>query len=584
MSNKPDYIDRVQKLRALMAKQGVQGFIVPRADEWQGEFVAEYAERLRWLTGFTGSGGAAVVLEGAAMLLTDSRYTLQAAAEVDTDIFEVVNVVETPMAKWLAEHCGEKTVVAYDARLHTPDQLEKLRAEGLTLRAVDNLIDALWDDQPTPPQSEVRLFPEHIAGRSAQEKCTAVGEALRSEGLERFIVTLPDSLAWLLNIRGQDTAYIPVALSYLIIDQSGAVTWFVDPVRVPENVQAHLGPQVNIVKPSEMEATLSNLPKGEKIGIDPKHSAEWFDIVLKKAGAEICPLKDPCIMPKSLKTPQEQKAIRQAHVTDAVALVKFLAWIDCAHSLEDITEMSAAARLREFRAQSDEFLGSSFPTISGFGANGAIVHYRAKPHTDTKVTGDSLLLVDSGAQYQGGTTDITRTILIGAPSDEMKEIFTRVLMGHIDVARAEFAKGTLGKDIDALARAPLKEVGQDFAHGTGHGVGCYLAVHEEAANLSPRGEAALQVGMLISNEPGYYKEGEYGIRIENLVLVEPRGDKLGFETVSFAPIDQRLIVTDMLSSAQRTWLNEYHAQVLGKISKYLDGDDKAWLSRATQAL
>lgn len=578
MNQNATHKDKIEQLRAAMAEQGVDGFIVPRADEWQGEFVAEYAERLRWISGFTGSGGAAVILRDKAALMTDSRYTLQAAAEVDSDMFEVVNYVETPMAKWISALANKGGVIGYDPRLHTPKQLQDLTDQDVELKAVENLIDEIWADQPLPPASTVEKFPEEIAGMSHTGKLAAVAKKLREHDLDAFVITLPDSIGWLLNIRAWDTKYIPIALSYLVLRANGEASWFIDPSRVPFDLE-----NVNIIHPDEM---LENLARLEgNVGLDYKRSPDWFRLTLDENGAQVVDEKDPSIDLKAIKNAAEQKAIKHAHIRDGVAVTKFLCWLEHEGQGEELSELSAAEKLREFRAQDSAFLADSFPTISGFGANGAVVHYRATQANNAPVSSDGLLLVDSGAQYQDGTTDITRTILIGEATQEMKENFTRVLQGHIAVALGKYKKGTTGKEIDALARAPLQEVDLNFAHGTGHGVGCFLAVHEEAANLSPRGEDALQAGMLLSNEPGYYKEGEYGIRIENLVLAyEVDNETLGFETVSFAPIDYRLIVKDMLSGEELQWLNSYHDQTRNLLDKYLNSQEREWLKTVTQKL
>lgn len=557
-----------------MAGAGVDGFIVPRADEWQGEFVAAYAERLAWLTGFTGSAGLAVVLVDKAAVMSDGRYTIQMAQQVDQALYETVDITQVKLQDWLGEHAGVEHVIGYDSRLHSAAQIDALKERGLTLRPVVNLVDQVWADQPAAPAAPVQAFPEEVAGMSAADKCAMVAQTLQDNALEAMVLTLPDSLCWLLNVRGGDTDYIPQVLSYAVIHQDSRVTWFIDSARVPSEARFD---RLEIVSPEKMESFLGGL-KG-RVGLDFKRSPDWFRGALH--AVELVDLTDPCIAPKARKTPQEQAAIKQAHIKDGAAMVRFLAWLAEGDRGDEI---AVSDKLEEFRRMDADYKGQSFPSISGFGPNGAIVHYRATPKTSAALEEGSLYLIDSGGQYHFGTTDITRTVAIGEPTQEMRENFTRVLQGHIAVALAEFEPGTLGRQIDALARKPLQEVGLDFAHGTGHGVGCYLAVHEEAANLSPRGENALEAGMLLSNEPGYYKEGAYGIRIENLVLVVEKGDHLGFETVSFAPIDRVLIVAEMLSDSERTWLNDYHAAVFEKVSPHLDGADLAWLEAKTQVL
>ncbi|MCB1531687.1 MAG: aminopeptidase P family protein [Alphaproteobacteria bacterium] len=574
------YQERIANLRRLMEQHGAAGFIVPRADEWQGEFVAPYAERLKWISGFTGSAGAAVILTDKAALMTDSRYTLQARGQVDSDIFEVANSTEISIGQWIAGQ-GAGGDIGYDPRLHTPKQLEDLSDNGVALKPVPNLIDLLWEDQPAPPDSAVERFPDAVAGQSAKDKLGAIAGALQEAGLDGYIFTLPDSIAWILNIRGRDTAYVPLALSYLLVSaKEGAVQWFVGPQRVGFDIEG-----VQITEPARMEAALGAL-SGQAIGMDFKRSPDWFRLTLEQAGASVKDLKDPSIDPKAIKSLSEQEAIRQAHIEDGVALARFFAWLEGALERgEPLSEMSIADKLHEFRALSPEFVSDSFPAICGFAANGAVIHYRANEANNAAIAGDGLLLIDSGGQYHYGTTDITRTIAIGTPSAQMQKNFTRVLKGHIAVGGAVFAAGTKGREIDALARAPLQEVGLNFAHGTGHGVGCFLGVHEEAANLSPKVEAALAPGMLLSNEPGYYEEGAYGIRIENLVLVQEAGaDTLGFETVSFAPIDRKLIDVEMLKPEERAWLDAYHEDVYERLQPLLDEDTARWLKAQTVPL
>ena len=594
----PSYKDKLAALRVVMNEQGVDGFIVPRADEYQGEFLAAYAERLPWLSGFTGSGGAAVVLKDMAVVLTDGRYTIQVRQQVDEELYETGDITEVPVAEWLAEHCSEGEIIGYDPWLHTPKQIEAiekaLEGNGVELRAVPNLIDAVWQEQPARPGSAAQIFPESLAGVSSEEKRKAIAQALEQNGIYAAVLTLPDSIAWILNVRGQDVACIPLLLSYSIIDRQGRMQWFVEEGRVPDDVRVSLGADVQIAPPSRIAEHIEVLAGeakevGQKIGVDYMRSPIWFKAQLEKAGVEVTDLKDPCIEPKSLKSRAEQTAIRHAHILDGAALVNFLYWLDMEAPKGALTELDIADKVLECRARHEAFRGPSFPTIAGFGANGAIVHYRATEETNALVKPPGLLLVDSGGQYVsgdlGGTTDITRTIVIGEISDEARDNFTLVLRGHIAVASAEFPQGTLGVDIDALARGPLQEAGLDYAHGTGHGVGCYLAVHEWAANLSPKGKEALQAGMLISNEPGYYKEGAYGIRIENLVLVKGIGSgQLGFETVSLVPIDRRAINKDLLAPHEIEWLNDYHQIIWEKLSEFIEGDARNWLQAQTRPL
>lgn len=597
MVDSNQYKQRLSALRKAMDKEGLDGFLVPRADEWLGEFVAPYAERLKWVTGFTGSAGIALILKERAVLLTDARYTLQAQGQLNAEMFEVVDINEMPLHEWMEQHVDSEAIIGFDPWLHTDEQLNKMIDKDIVLKSVaKNLVDTIWIDQPDRPATSIHNFPEDIAGDPFGQKCNQVAWMMKEVAVRWYIFTQPDSIAWLLNIRASDVAFIPLALSYLLMNDDGDLVWFVEPERISEGVLEKLGKAVSIVPPENMEEYLATLREAEtdvSYGMDFKRSPSWFKYYFAEMGKEIIDIKDPCLFPKSLKTFQEQEAIREVHVQDGIAVVRFLKWMDQEGRNEELSEVSVADKLEEFRSLSPIYCGPSFPTISGFGANGAIIHYRATEETDAKVEGDGLLLLDSGGQYHYGTTDITRTIAIGEPTKEMKQNFTRVLRGHMAVAMAEFKDGTTGKDIDALARGPLVEVDLNFAHGTGHGVGCFLGVHEHAANLSPRGEDPVKPGMLLSNEPGYYKEGEYGIRIENLIFCSLKGEgkaqeMLGapyiFETVTLAPIDLSLVEADMLSGEEQDWLNTYHAHVLEKLSPHLETDEQEWLEEQTRAI
>lgn len=583
-----------------MKQRGLDGYIIPRADEYQGEFVAPYAERLKWLTGFTGSGGAALVFKEKAFALTDGRYLIQIAAQVDSALFETGEYVKKSTAKWLAENVSEGDVIGYDPNLYTPKQIKAFEKEcdevGADLKAIkENLIDLIWDDQPAKPVGGVALFPGEIAGKTAQEKIQSVVDVIGEKKGQAVIITLPDSIAWLLNVRGSDIDYIPSVLSYLMISHRGNVRWFVDPAKIPDTVREALPKSVMICAPKDMGLQFMALAQASAnsnrpVLMDMRYTPIIIKSMLEERGATIKDTPDPTIAPKAQKTDAEIAAIKKAHIQDGVALVKFLKWLK--ENGEGQTEISVSEKLKSFREEGAAFKGDSFPTIAGFGSNGAIVHYRAEEATNKNLTLGNLLLIDSGGQYAEGdcygTTDITRTIAIGEPSQEMRESFTNVLKGHIAVAQAKFPKGTIGAQIDALARKPLWDAGLDFAHGTGHGVGCYLAVHEDAANISPKGQVAFEEGMLISNEPGYYKEGEYGIRIENLILVKGSDDTkketLSFETVSFAPLDKSLIDPSLLSLKETGWLNQYHEDVFQKLSSELGDAEKIWLREATKAL
>ncbi len=587
---------KLTALRAQMNSHKVQAYLIPRADEYMGEFVAEYAERLRYITGFTGSAGLAIIMEDTAFALSDARYTLQIAGQVEQEFFQTGDYITTPPHQWISKNMEEESTVGYDPHLHTASQIsrlqESLQEKKITLKPIsENLVDKIWDKQPAIPQGKVSLFSDKIAGQSTQQKIEAIQKScLHKDG--NIILTLPDSIAWLLNIRGNDTEYIPQVLSTAILNlKTGTVQWFVHPAKVPDEVQLYHGDIVENHAPHDLEEVLKS--RTGAVYLDFQKAPIWYKSILEQSNTPtLINQKDPCILLKSQKTPAEQEAIRQAHIIDGAALVKFFHWLE---SAENIGELDAAKKLKDFRRKHPAYKGNSFPTICGFGTNGAIVHYRATEENNAPIGKDNLLLIDSGAQYYcdefAGTTDITRTIPIGTPSAAMKKHFTLVLKGHIALASAKFPQGTTGAQIDTYARRPLWEHNIDYNHGTGHGVGCYLAVHEESAGISPRGTEALLPGMFLSNEPGYYEENAYGIRIENLVLVKEIGKNtmtnismLGFETLSYAPIDSAAIDSALLSKEERDWLNEYHKQTLEKLSPYLSAEEVSWLERKTKAI
>ena len=590
------YSQKLKALRTEMKNRNLDAYIIPRADEFQGEFVAPYAERLKWLTGFTGSGGVALVFVKKAFVLTDGRYLIQVESQVDNALYETGEYVKKNAAIWLAENLEEGSVVGYDPYLHTPKQIEafeqECRKKGASLKAIDgNLIDAIWQDQPERPKGKVKVFPSKIAGISVKQKIKNLVAEINDNNAQAFILALPDSIAWLLNVRGSDIDYIPSVLSYLLVSRRGNVRWFVDPEKLSKEVRKAVGKNVMICAPRDMSVQFMALAqtsseKERPVLMDMRHTPIQLKKMLEYRGAIVKDHIDPTIAPKARKTEEEATAIKKAHIEDGVALVKFLKWLE--ENGVGESEMSVTEKLEAFRAQSNAYKGNSFPTIAGFGSNGAIVHYRADEKTNATLENGNLLLIDSGGQYAKddiyGTTDITRTIAIGEPAQDMRERNTRVLKGHIGVAQARFPRGTVGAQIDALARKPLWDADTDFAHGTGHGVGCYLAVHEDAANISPRGQTAFERGMLISNEPGYYEKDAYGIRIENLVMVHEQGHMLYFETISYAPLDKNLIVVSMLSEQERTWVNEYHHQVYEKLSPLLDEVHEKWLRDKTQPL
>lgn len=587
--------DRLAALRAQFVKYKVDGFLVPKADEFQGEYIPERAERLAWLTGFTGSAGNAVVLKDAAMVQTDSRYDIQIRQQVDANLYSTTMNTDITLHGWIAQNAKPGQVIGYDPKLHTPNQIKSmesgLKDTGVILKALDdNLLDAIWNNRPAMPAHPVEIFPTYIAGRSADEKRAEIASRLTMAGADAAVITLPDSIAWLLNIRGHDVPHTPLALSNAIIYADGRVDWFIDPAKVPADVHAHIGHQVQVHDPEDIEDALKAL-SGKTAVLDCRKSSIWFKQKLESSGAKIKDMEDPCILPKACKTPEEQDGIRNAHFRDGVAVTKFLAWLDRdGVKQKNLTELDVADMLESFRRQDPTYRDSSFDTIAGWGANGAIVHYRATPEKHAVITPPGLLLLDSGGQYANGTTDITRTIPIGTPSDEMKKAFTLVLKGHIAIAAVTFPDGVKGADIDTLARKALWAHGMDYGHGTGHGVGCYLSVHEEGGGISALAARPFKPGMVVSNEPGYYKQGDFGIRIESLVLVNQIGSfangktLMGFETLTLAPIDKRLIDLDLMNHEEIAWLNDYHARVEKLISPRLDADEQKWLKAATSPL
>lgn len=603
---KMTYAEKLDALRAQMKARRLDGFIVPRADEFQGEFVPPCAERLKWLTGFTGSAGIAAVLDDRAVVMSDGRYTIQLKNQVDGALFETGDSTKEGIGAWLAANAPKGGRIGFDPWLHTPDQIGKieaaLEAAGVNLVPVTpNLIDEIWPDRPENPLGPVEVFPEEIAGNSFEKKKNNVSEFLKGQGVFASVLALPDSVSWLLNVRGADVECLPVVLSRAIVyADARPVQWIVDRRKLSTEIISFLNKDAELIDPEKFmdvldglahEAAAQELP----VLLDFAYCPQAIVTRLQESGAGVVNGRDPCIPLKAIKSEAEQDAIRRAHVEDGAAIVRFLRWLDMEAVKGGQSEMSAEEKLLSFRQISQAFRGVSFSTISGFAANGAIVHYRATPETNAGIVPPGMLLVDSGGQYARGnvygTTDITRTVAVGTPTEEMRRHFTLVLKGHIALARAHFPEGTTGAQIDVLARQPLWNEGLDFAHGTGHGVGCYLSVHEEAASISPRGKEALKAGMLLSNEPGYYREGAYGIRTENLVFVrggdvcrETGAKMLGFETVTLAPYDRSLIVPEMLEAEDRRWLDDYHATVYEKLLPLLDAQTAEWLREQTRPL
>jgi len=586
---------RMAHLRAAIAAAGVSGFLVPRADAHQGEKVAPRDERLAWLTGFTGSAGIAVVLAKRAALFVDGRYTLQAGAQVFDGLIEVVPIHETPVHEWLAQALSNGDRLGYDPWLHGKAEIDKLRdaakdAGAAMVSLPRNLVDEVWPDQPPPPSGAVRIHPADVAGEEAADKRRRIGAEIDDKGAVTAILSLPDSIAWLLNIRGSDIEHSPVAHGFAMVHADGRVDLVMTPDKVDGAVRAHLGNEVT-VHPVEALAGLVADLKGPVL-LDSASCPLWFAEQLAASGHETIWGRDPCVEPKARKNAAELAGMRAAHARDGVAIARFLCWLDTALAAGDtVTEIDVVEKLEGFRAASGQLSDISFDTIAGSGPNGAIVHYRVNRQTNRTIVPGDLLLVDSGAQYPDGTTDITRTMATGPVTDAHRRYFTLVLRGMIALSRIRWPKGLNGRDLDPLARAALWRAGLDYDHGTGHGVGACLNVHEGPQNISRRGTAELTPGMIVSNEPGYYAAGEYGIRIENLVIVEepsvPEGGSrpmLGFETLTWAPIDRRLIEPALLDAEETAWLDGYHAEVLRRVGPHLDAETAAWLTAACAPL
>ena len=570
---------------------------MPRADEHKGEYVPPCAERLKWLTGFSGSAGSAVILRDKAALFVDGRYTVQSRNQVDLTTFQIAKIPEALVSNYLIEHLKPGDKVGFDPRLHAIAEIEQL-AEKLTPKGIvltptpDNLVDAVWSDRPAPPVALVTPHAFEHAGQSAADKITNLQKVLAEAKEDAVVLSLTDSIAWTFNIRGADVAHTPVALAFAILPATGKATLFIDPAKIGANVRGALTDIADLEAPSGLEPALQALgARKARVRVDTNSASYWIGETLKASSAVIAKGTDPSILPRATKNAVEISGTRAAHARDGVAVCRFLAWLDTEALSGDVDEIGAARKLEAFRAETGLLREISFDTISGAGPNGAIVHYRPLRSTNRRLAKGELYLVDSGAQYLDGTTDITRTLAIGEPTPEMRQRVTLVLKGHIAIATARFPKGTRGVDIEGFARRALWLAGLDFDHGTGHGVGSYLSVHEGPQSISKNGMQALEPGMIVSNEPGYYKEGAYGIRLENLLLVTPPAaipggerEMLGFETLTLAPFDRRLIVADMLEPSERAWLDAYHARVLAEIGPKLGASERKWLEAATRRL
>ncbi|KAB2941855.1 MAG: aminopeptidase P family protein [Hyphomicrobium sp.] len=589
--------ERLKELRRLMAAAKLDAYLIPRADEHQGEYVPASAARLKFLTGFSGSAGLAIVTKKTASLFVDGRYTVQARSEVEPGLIEVSTLARTKIGEWLGERLSRGQRVGFDPRLHTVAEIERLEA-ALKPHAIKlvptnrNLVDRIWGRaRPPAPKDPVSLHPLKLAGRSPQDKIADIQKLLKAEKQDAVILTLSDSVAWTFNIRGSDIPHTPVALAFAILPAAGKPELFLASEKLEPAVRAHLETFAKISPPETLAVRLKALrAAGKRVRLDPNTAGYWFARAL---GGEkrIARGPDPSLALKAVKNATEIKGARAAHLRDGVAVTRFLAWLDAAAATGALDEIEAVRRLEGFRRATNQLREISFDTISGSGPNGAIVHYRVSDATNRKLRGGELFLIDSGAQYLDGTTDITRTVAIGKPTNEMRERFTLVLKGHIAIASARFPKGTRGIDLDPFARRALWQHGLDYDHGTGHGVGSYLSVHEGPQSISRAGMAVLEPGMICSNEPGYYKEGAYGIRIENLVLVTepeklPGADRetMGFETLTLAPIDRRLIVSELLTAGEIAWLDAYHARVAAALSPEVDEETRAWLKAATAPL
>ncbi len=586
---------RTRALQSRLEAVGLDAFVVPRADEHMGEYVPAAAERLMWLTGFTGSAGFAIVGLRFAALFVDGRYTLQAATQVDPALFEIVEIPGTSPGDWLVAKLGDGAVVGYDPWLHPTVWVntlqETLAKRGVRLKAVArNPVDQLWGAaRPAPPLGPISVQSLAHAGVSAEDKIAALQKDLKREARDAVILTLPDSIAWALNIRGTDVKHNPTPLAFAIVHASAKPELFVDKRKLGPETRTHLAGLVRLRDPSDLAARVQALKDAKRrVQLDQATAAHWFRRTLGLKSALVIDARDPCILPKARKNAAEIAGARTAHERDGVAMARYLAWLDREAPSGRVDEIAAVRRLEDLRAETQALKEISFDTISGSGPNGAIVHYRVTEATSRKLAKGELFLVDSGAQYQDGTTDVTRTVVIGNPTPEMRERFTLVLKGMMAISALRFPAGTTGAHIDAFARKALWDAGLDFDHGTGHGVGSYLSVHEGPQSISKRGHVALEAGMIISNEPGYYKTGAYGIRIENLVLVTPPADvpggerpMHGFETLTLVPIDRRLVEPRLLTPAETAWLDAYHARVRDTISPHLSPEDQAWLAAAT---
>lgn len=591
-----DTAQRLRQIREIMAKQNIQALFLSTFDEYLSEYVPERNQRLNWLTGFTGSTGAAVILEEKAAMFVDGRYTVQVRQQVDADSFEFKHLIEEPFADWIVEQLSSGQRVGIDSRMISLDGFHKLKQQlnkhNIELVELDtHPVDQIWQDRPQDVVKQGRLLSLQYTGESSIEKRKLIAEQLKQNQQDAALIFAPDSVAWLLNVRGQDIPATPVILGYAIIHSDMRVDWFTNPSKVPEGIDDHVGGNLNVVPEADAAQVLGSL-EGKVVLADPATANAWTQLTLERAGAKLVAGQDPVLLPKAAKNATEQEGMRQAHIRDGVAEVKFLHWLDSSlQAGETFDEAQLSDKLLSFRQQQDKFQEVSFSTISAAGSNAAMCHYNHNNGTPAKLPENGVYLVDSGGQYLDGTTDITRTVAIGEPSSEIRRQFTRVLKGYIALDTARFPKGTTGTQLDVLARQFLWQYGYDYDHGTGHGVGTFLGVHEGPQRISKAlNSTALEPGMVVSNEPGYYKADAYGIRCENLVMVREAKDlggdipMLEFETLTLAPFDLRLVDKEIMTTAEIEWLNGYHKRVRETLSPMLSESEQTWLAQATQAI
>jgi Xaa-Pro aminopeptidase len=582
---------RLKSLRDKLAEDNLDGFLVPRADEHQNEYVPPCAERLAWLTGFAGSAGFAIVLHKEAAIFVDGRYVLQVRGEIDETLFTPLDISEVQPARWLGDHAAKGARIGYDPWVHTSGQIERfakaLEGKGIELVPLaQNPIDAVWDDRPPAPLGQIAIHPPRYAGASVKSKLALIRKKM--EGAEALLLSDPHSLAWIFNIRGADVAHTPIALAFALLPAEGTPTLYVEDAKLAPKVKAALEKFLSVAPPGRLIEDLRDAGAREvSVMFDSATAPAKLVETLREAGGKPRLGEDPVALPKAIKNDSELAGMREAHIRDGVALVRFLAWFEEEAPKGKLTEISAVEALESFRREGGDLRDISFPTISAFGPHAAIPHYRVSETSNLKI-GRGVYLVDSGAQYLDGTTDVTRTVVVGRASKQLRDHFTRVLKGHIAISRAVFPRGVSGSQLDGFARRYLWEAGLDFDHGVGHGVGAYLSVHEGPQRISKFGSVPLEPGMILSNEPGYYRAGEYGIRLENLIVVEPREIRGGeremraFEPITLAPFDLNCIEPSMLSEEEAAWLDAYHATVRKTLSPLLDAKTRRWLRQATR--